>query len=141
MRARRTRDFSEIDVLTKPANTSNISCNFQLEKYNNRVKKAGNHYFEYQENNHQVFKIMNSCSPLIMTSKLKTMAGWITIQKKQDGIGVMKIVPSAIFEYDGLEKSIVEYMITMKKLFLVYYKKDKLIVEYVCNFKATLNSM
>ncbi len=49
-----------------------------------------------------------------MVSKLKMMAGWIKVQEDQYGMGLIKLVHSAIFSQHGSRQSISEYMSAMK---------------------------
>ncbi len=51
-------------------------------------------------------------------------------------MGLIKLVHAVIFEQDGSRHSIVEYVSTIKKLFLLFQKKEKSMANYTKAFKA-----
>ncbi len=76
-----TGTFLAIDLITKPMGQNANDCDYELKKYNLRIKWTGTLYFEDQDNNQQAFEVVKSHYPPGMTGKLKMMANCIRVQE------------------------------------------------------------
>ena len=138
-RAMRTMAFQPLKMLNKLTDTNTLGYDFEMEKYKEGLKRASQKHFCDQDNNLQAYKkVYLHCTPSMIT-KLEMMAGWIKIEEEQDGIGLIKLVHSAIFSQDGSWQSIAEYISVMKKLFLLFQGKGMSIAEYAKAFNALLD--